>query len=57
MKSNLLIILTVALPVLAQTTVKDALVERWKTLAEFTIAVASSMPAESKSTENFMVFV
>lgn len=47
MKSNLLIILTVALPVLAQTTVKDALVERWKTLAEFTIAVASSMPAES----------
>ena len=47
MKSNLLIILTVALPVLAQTTVKDALVKHWNTLGEFTIAVASSMPAES----------
>ena len=47
MKSNLLIILTVALPVLAQTTVKDALVQHWKASAEFTIAVASSMPAKS----------
>jgi uncharacterized damage-inducible protein DinB len=47
MKSNLLTILTVALPVLAQATVKDALVAHWKTSAEFTIAVAGSMPAES----------
>jgi len=47
MKSNLLTILTVALPVLAQTTVKDALVQHRKTSAEFSIAVARSMPADS----------
>jgi len=47
MKSNLLTILALALPVLAQTTVKDALVKHWKTSGEFTIAVAGSMPAES----------
>jgi hypothetical protein len=47
MKSSLLAILAVTLPVLAQTTVKDALVNHWKTSGEFTIAVASSMPAES----------
>ena len=43
----LIIMLAVALPVLAQTTVKDALVKHWKTSGEFTIAVARSMPAES----------
>jgi uncharacterized damage-inducible protein DinB len=47
MKSSLLTILAVTLPVLAQTTVKDALVNHWKTSGEFTLAVASSMPAES----------
>jgi uncharacterized damage-inducible protein DinB len=47
MKSSLLTILMVTVPVLAQTTVKDALVKHWKTSGEFTIAVARSMPAES----------
>jgi hypothetical protein len=47
MKSRLLTILMVTIPVLAQRTVKDALVEHWKTLGEYTIAVANSMPAES----------
>jgi uncharacterized damage-inducible protein DinB len=45
MKSTLLTILAVALPALAQTTVKDALVKHWQTSREFTIAVAASMPA------------
>ncbi len=35
MKSNLLTILTLTFPVLGQTTVKDALVQHWKTSAEF----------------------
>ena len=47
MKTMLVIMLAVALPVLAQTTVKDALVKHWKTSGEFTIGVARSMPAES----------
>lgn len=47
MKSSLLTILAVALPVLAQTAIKDALVKHWKTSDEFTIAIAGSMPAES----------
>jgi len=47
MKTMLLTILAMALPVLAQTTVKDALAKHWKTSGEFTIAVAGSMPVES----------
>src|SRR6266550_8282717 len=47
MKTQFLMILTLADPVLAQTTVKDALVKHWKTSGEFTIAVAGSMPVES----------
>jgi len=39
--------LTLALPALAQTTVKDAMVKHWKTSAEFTLAVARAMPADS----------
>ncbi len=35
-----------ALPVFAQTTVKDALVKHWKTSGTFTIEVAKLMPAE-----------
>jgi uncharacterized damage-inducible protein DinB len=35
-----------ALPVFAQTTVKDALAKHWKTSGEFTVAVAETMPAE-----------
>jgi len=42
-------LLALALPALAQTTVKDALVKHWKTSAEFTLAVARAMPAESYS--------
>jgi hypothetical protein len=34
-----------AVPALAQSTVKDALVKHWKTSADFTIAVAKLMPA------------
>jgi len=47
MKAKPFAILVLALPALAQTTVKDALVKHWKTSAEFTIAVARAMPAES----------
>ena len=36
-----------AIPALAQTTVKDALVKHWKTSSEFTLAVAKLMPADS----------
>jgi len=46
-KSNLSLILVLAAPALAQSTVKDALTKHWKTSAEFTIAVANTMPAES----------
>src|SRR4030088_406177 len=47
MTTKLLTIIALALPALAQTTVKDALVKHWKTSAEFTIAVANTMPGES----------
>lgn len=47
MKTNLILMLALALPALAQTTVKDALVKHWKTSGDFTLAVADSMPAES----------
>ena len=49
MKTTLLTILTLAVPALAQTTVKDALVKHWKTTGEFTLAVAAAMPAEGYS--------
>src|SRR5437899_1006067 len=47
MKTNLLTIIVLACPALAQTTVKDALAKHWKTSGEFTIAVAETMPADS----------
>ena len=47
MTTNLVMTLVLALPALAQTTVKDALVKHWKTSGEFTLAVADAMPAES----------
>lgn len=46
MKTQFLMILTLAVPALAQTTVKDALVKHWKTSGEFTIAVANAMPPD-----------
>jgi uncharacterized damage-inducible protein DinB len=47
MKTNLLTIIVLACPALAQNTVKDALAKHWKTSGEFTIAVAETMPADS----------
>ena len=46
MKTHPLLILALAVPALAQTTVKDALAKHWKTSGEFTIAVANAMPAD-----------
>jgi hypothetical protein len=45
MKTNLLLILALAVPAFAQMPIKDALVKHWKTSGEFTIAVAEAMPA------------
>jgi uncharacterized damage-inducible protein DinB len=50
MKKMLLLILVAALavlavPAIAQTTVKEALAKHWKTSGEFTVAVAEAMPA------------
>jgi hypothetical protein len=39
--------LALAIPALAQTTIKDSLVKHWKVTSDFTIAVAKQMPAES----------
>src|ERR1022692_3569934 len=47
MQTNLFTLLVLALPALAQTTVKDALVKHWKTSAEFTMAVARAMSADA----------
>jgi len=47
MKTTLLALLALAVPALAQTTIKDALVKHWRTSGEFTLAVAAAMPAES----------
>jgi hypothetical protein len=42
---RLLTLAALAIPALAQNTVKDALVKHWKTTADFTLAVAKAMPA------------
>ena len=47
MKKRLLTTLLLAIPAVAQTGIKDALVKHWKVTGEFTIAVAKQMPAES----------
>lgn len=46
MKTTVLTILALALPALAQTTIKDSLAKHWKTSGEFTLAVAAAMPAD-----------
>jgi hypothetical protein len=46
MKATLFAILALALPALAQTSIKDTLAKHWKTSGEFTLAVASAMPAD-----------
>ncbi|MBZ5618865.1 MAG: DinB family protein [Acidobacteriia bacterium] len=47
MTKKLLTLLALAIPALAQATVKDALVKHWKVTTDFTIAVAKQMPADS----------
>ena len=47
MKPQLAIVLAFALPAIAQTAIKDALAKHWKVTADFTMAVAKLMPAES----------
>ena len=47
MPKKLLLAMALALPALAQTTIKDALVKHWKVTGDFTIAVAKLMPADS----------
>jgi hypothetical protein len=42
-----LALLALALPCMAQSSLKDALIKHWKTSGEFTIAVAKLMPADS----------
>jgi hypothetical protein len=42
-----------AIPALAQPTIKDALVKRWKVTGEFAIAVAQMMPAEATPSGRF----
>src|ERR1051326_7473949 len=49
MMKNLLTILALSAPALAQTTIKDALVKHWKVTSDFTIAVAEKMPADGYS--------
>jgi len=47
MKSTkFLMILALAIPAFAQTTIKDALVKHWKVSTDFTLSVAKLMPAE-----------
>ncbi|HKW98963.1 MAG TPA: DinB family protein [Bryobacteraceae bacterium] len=44
--TKLILSAILAIPVVAQTTVKDALIQHWKTSGEFTVAVAEAMPAD-----------
>jgi hypothetical protein len=44
---KLIALVVLAMPALAQSTVKEALVKHWKTSQEFTMAVAKLMPADS----------
>lgn len=45
-KMRLLAFLTVAIPMMAQSTIKESLAKHWKITGDFTIAVAKLMPAE-----------
>jgi uncharacterized damage-inducible protein DinB len=47
MKKLVLTAVALAAPVLAQTTIAPSIVDHWKKSADFTIAVAKAMPAES----------
>ena len=46
-RTKLAVLFFAALPAMAQSTVKDALVKHWKTSEDFTLAVARLMPADS----------
>src|SRR5579872_6639625 len=46
MMKRMLMLAALAIPAIAQTSVKDALVKHWKTTADFTLAVAKLMPAD-----------
>lgn len=46
MKLRIFLLLLLTVPLLAQTSVKDALAKHWKTSGEFTVAVADAMPAD-----------
>jgi hypothetical protein len=45
-KYALFTLLAIAIPTAAQTTQKDVLIKHWKTSGDFTVAVASAMPAD-----------
>lgn len=47
MQKLVLTAVTLAAPVLAQTTIAPTIVDHWRKSADFTIAVAKAMPAES----------
>jgi hypothetical protein len=47
LKIGVALLSILAVPALAQSTIKDALVKHWKTSGDFTIAVAKLMPADS----------
>jgi DinB superfamily len=47
LKIGVALLSILAVPALAQSTVKDSLVKHWKTSGDFTIAVAKLMPADS----------
>jgi hypothetical protein len=49
LKIGVALLSLLAVPALAQSTVKDALVNHWKTSGDFTIAVAKLMPADGYS--------
>jgi uncharacterized damage-inducible protein DinB len=45
-KYTLFTLLAISIPTQAQTTQKDILIKHWKTSGDFTVAVASAMPAD-----------
>jgi hypothetical protein len=49
LKIGVALLSILAVPALAQSTIKDALIKHWKTSGDFTIAVAKLMPADSYS--------
>jgi DinB superfamily len=47
LKIGVALLSILAVPALAQSTIKDALVKHWKTSGDFTVAVAKLMPTDS----------